>query len=306
MRIWDRMFGRKAKALSEEEKNAAAGSEERREAGEPYLTQTVVFGMHLYRRETDDSSVYFVDERRKIRKMLVDAVGNIQNFPGIVEQEFWKKEVSANATNPQICFRTAFERRADRWIMLWQIQPDGRYWEDDGFGMEHESEVTLYTYIDGNGDFTGPFQIYKMGRRPFTLDLYEYALERSYDRELERLKENCLMTERMDEALVFPRLHDTPKYESGENRYALWGLDMAQAYWKHPILSKNLLEATNELLKAEKDIAQIRSSRNIQASMTLFRLITEEPAFQAVLDRFFAGELEPKTVFWLKQWGVHV
>ena len=130
----------------------------------PYLTQTVVFGMHLYRQPGEDSTVCFVDEKRGIRKKLVDSEGRILHFPGIVREDFWIKEVSGNALRPQIRFRTSFERRKDKWIMLWQIQPDGRYWEDeDGFGAENESEVTLYTYVDENGDFTGPFRIYSVG-----------------------------------------------------------------------------------------------------------------------------------------------
>ena len=46
----------------------------------PYLTQPVIYGMHAYRRPGEDSSVYFVDEERGIRKMLVDQEGNIQKF----------------------------------------------------------------------------------------------------------------------------------------------------------------------------------------------------------------------------------
>jgi len=133
------------------------------------LTQTVVFGMHLYRRPDEDSTVYFVDEKRNIKKKLVDKMGKILNFPGIEKEEFWTKEVtSPNAFQPQIRFRTSFEKRENSWIMLWQIQPDGRYWEDeDGYGMEKEEEVVLYTFVDQNGDFTGPFQIYSVGMKEY-------------------------------------------------------------------------------------------------------------------------------------------
>lgn len=135
---------------------------------EPYLTETVVFGMHIYRRPGDDSSVYFVDEARGIRKMLVDTYGNIQNFPGIVREDFWLKEVEPSALEPQIHFRTSFEKREGGWMMLWEIQPDGRYWADeDGFGWGKDPEVRLYTFVDQNGDFTGPFRIYSCGRETY-------------------------------------------------------------------------------------------------------------------------------------------
>ena len=126
----------------------------------PYLTQTVVFGMHQYRRADEDSSVYFVDERQGIRKMLVNSRGVIQNFPGFKDKEKLAKLVDANALTPQIRFRTSFEKRDNRWIMHWEIQPDGRYWEDeDGFGGTNDEEVTLFTYVDENGNFTGPFEL---------------------------------------------------------------------------------------------------------------------------------------------------
>lgn len=144
----------------------AAKQEKKRES--PYLTRTVVFGMHQYRRPGEDSSVYFVDEDRDIRKMLVDSVGRIQNFPGVKDREVLEKNVEARAIEPQIRFRTSFEKREDRWIMLWEVQPDGRYWEDeDGFGGTNDEEVTLWTYVDGNGDFTGPFQIYSIGVKQY-------------------------------------------------------------------------------------------------------------------------------------------
>lgn len=146
----------------------AAGQQTAQETQPPYLTQTVVFGMHLYRSKDEDSSVFFVDENRGIRKMLVDTYGRIQDFPGIVEKDFWTKEISSGDLKPLIRFRTSFEKRENGWIMLWQIQPDGRYWEDDdGFGMENEEDITLYTFVDMDGCFTGPFRIYRVGSQRY-------------------------------------------------------------------------------------------------------------------------------------------
>ena len=139
---------------------APAAQPEPQEQKAPYLTQTVVFGMQQYRRAGEDSTVCFVDEARGIRKMLVDSVGKIQNFPGIKDREAVEKIVGARALEPQIRFRTSFEKREDRWKVYWQVQPDGRYWEDeDGFGGTNDEEIILCTYVDGNGDFTGPFEL---------------------------------------------------------------------------------------------------------------------------------------------------
>ena len=79
---------------------------------------------------------------------------------------------------PQICFRTDFERRSGRIIMLWQIQPDGRYWEDDGgFGGSSDEEVTLYAFLDEKGNFDGPFRIYSVGIRKYCEDETGRSLE---------------------------------------------------------------------------------------------------------------------------------
>lgn len=171
MGIFSRLISKKKEAISSDAPWQAAQN-----AKPPYLTQTVVFGMHLYRRAGDDSSVYFVDESRGIRKMLVDSEGRIQDFPGIVKEEFWVKEVSETAMNPQIHFRTSFNARNDGWIMLWEIQPDGRYWGDEhDFGMDHEEEVILGTFVNMDGCFTGPFRIYKMGQKHYRLKAPPHA-----------------------------------------------------------------------------------------------------------------------------------
>lgn len=108
--------------------------------------------------------VYFIDESRGIQKLIVDSNGNIRNFPGFAQEDLWASQVDPCYLKPEIRFCTSFERRGDRLVMLWEIQPDGRYWEDeDGFGGTSDVEVRLYTFLDENGDFTGPFQVYNIG-----------------------------------------------------------------------------------------------------------------------------------------------
>ena len=264
-----------------------------------YLTQYGVFGR---RREGEDSSVCFVDEERCVRKLLVDSEGNIQDFPGIVQEDFWTKEVSPNALKPRIIFRTSFEKRENGWLMLWNIQPDGRYWaDDDGYGMEDEEEVTLYTYVDRNGQFTGPFQIYAVGKHCYSLDKFEHVRVQSHSEYLQKLKEWNLETEyyQKPEEVLFPRLRGTMKYGNQSDYYNFWDRNEALAYWNHPVLSKDLLEATEILLNTHKPIHELDGyvcQCHIHASMTLFWLLTEDPHFRAVLDKFYGGELDKATV----------
>lgn len=232
----------------------------------------------------------------------MDSTGTIQNFPGIIKEDFWTSQVSPNAMKPEIRFRTSFEQRNYRWIMRWQIQPDGRYWADEGgFGIEDDLEVTLYTYIDQHGQFTGPFRIYKLGNQPYTLDRFEHALEKEYPQALEMLKAGKLEASgyKQPEDILFPRLMYTPDSRShNRNEYSLWGRQEALDYWNHEILSRKLLEATEILLKTDKTFEQIGSydcRHAIHASMTLFWLVTGDMRFKAVLHKFFKGKLQADT-----------
>lgn len=51
----------------------------------PRLTAHVVCGEM-------DVPLYFVDEERNIHKTIVEVDHTIQNFPGIVEEDFWTRE----------------------------------------------------------------------------------------------------------------------------------------------------------------------------------------------------------------------
>lgn len=129
-------------------------------AEHPPLTQWETFG--------GGEPIYFIDESRGIQKLIVDSNGNIRNFPGFSQEDLWVSQVDPCYLKPLIRFCTSFERRGGRLIMLWEIQPDGRYWEDeDGFGGTSDAEVTLYTFLDENGDFTGPFRVYRIGAHDY-------------------------------------------------------------------------------------------------------------------------------------------
>ncbi len=136
----------------------------------PQLSQWVTFGDHLYRYEGEVAAVEFVNKEYGIRKWIVDNNGYIQNYPGLENPEEWLDAwESERELEPQICFRTDFTLMDDNTIlMVWEIQPDGRYWEDeDGFGGKSDSEIRLYTYLDEKGNFTAPFRTYNIGIKKF-------------------------------------------------------------------------------------------------------------------------------------------
>jgi uncharacterized protein (DUF1810 family) len=83
--------------------------------------------------------------------------------------------------------------------------------------------------------------------------------------------------------------------------YAIGSLDEARAYLAHPVLGPRLREATavvNALTgRTAHDIFGSPDDLKFRSSMTLFRAAApEEPIFQAALDRYFAGQPDPRTL----------
>ena len=258
-----------------------------------YLTSSITFGM----RRGEDCSVCFVDENRGIRKVIVDSFGVIQNFPGIVKEDFWVKEVAPNFLKEEVRFRSEFEKRENGWIFLWQVQPDGRYWGDDsGFGADNDSEVVLYTYLDRNGDFTDPFRIYQVDSHGYAMDRFLGCHARSQKSAFEAISNDEPPAYYPHD--VFPQLTGGWTNYIGEAFYHLWNRQETLEYWNDPILSHDMKELTKAMLDSGKTLLQMmgRDSYRAHASMTLFWLVTEEPVFKQMLDKFFEGKLHEPTV----------
>ncbi len=99
---------------------------------------------------------------------------------------------------------------------------------------------------------------------------------------------------------VFPQtamLGTSPMSE----RYAIGSLAEAQEYVAHPVLGPRLLECARAVLQhPELTALQIMGSPDdlkLRSSMTLFELAAPgEPVFRQVLETFFHGERDPRTV----------
>ena len=92
------------------------------------------------------------------KRCIVDEMGMIENFPGVVDGE-WKKELEFPLGRKTQFRFWIYEYKDGKASVEWALQPDGRYFEDeDGFGGEQCTEITLWSYIDTNGFFTEPFK----------------------------------------------------------------------------------------------------------------------------------------------------
>lgn len=90
--------------------------------------------------------------------------------------------------------------------------------------------------------------------------------------------------------------------------YAISGLDEARAYLREPTLRAHLLEISNALLEISNALLALDESDptavfgfpddlKLRSSMTLFAAAApDEPVFSAVLDKFFGGQPDTRTL----------
>ena len=83
-------------------------------------------------------------------------------------------------------------------------------------------------------------------------------------------------------------------------RYAISSLAEARAYLEHPVLGRRLAECAAALTElsgpSAEDIFGGVDAVKLRSSMTLFaRAAGGDSTYQAVLDRYFGGEADPRT-----------
>ena len=151
------------------------GSGEERDK-KTYFSQNASFGA----RDGMEARVDFYAKGKKVT--IVDESGRFVNFPGIANEACVASYCNMKSIAPVIEFRSEFfTTEENKHIVIWQIQPDGRYWEDEsGFGSESDCEVRLYSFLDDNGKFTSPFRIYNIGVDEFIGTNKEEIMVREY------------------------------------------------------------------------------------------------------------------------------
>lgn len=112
-----------------------------------------------------DFTVKFFNHEKGIEKNIIDCEGNILNFPDVEYSTALTEEIGEREIIPIVKYEAVFEDCDDgRIIMVWTIRPDGRYWMDSwGFGAEDYESVSLYSFLNTNGNFTSPFKLYGVG-----------------------------------------------------------------------------------------------------------------------------------------------
>lgn len=103
---------------------------------------------------------------------------------------------------------------------------------------------------------------------------------------------------------IFPQI-DGLGFSATTKRYSIKSSDQARAYLAHPVLGERLLECTRNLLaingRSAQEIFGRPDDMKLQSSMTLFATISPaESVFSGVLDKYFKGERDPRTVELIK------
>ena len=129
------------------------------------------------------------------------------------------------------------------------------------------------------------------------LERFVQAQADSYARALREIKSGRKTSHWM--WYIFPQLSGLGHSQTARY-YAIRDRAEAEAYLDHPVLGKRLLEISSELLKLESSDATAvmgwPDDLKLKSSMTLFSLVSREPVFRQVLEKYFRGEEDAYTV----------
>ena len=136
------------------------------------------------------------------------------------------------------------------------------------------------------------------------LDRFLQAQETEYEQALSEIKAGRKRSHWM--WYIFPQYKGLGFSETAKF-YSIQNLNEAKDYLNHPILGYRLRQITNELLLSdEHNASQVFGNpddKKLKSSMTLFASIAslQENVFKKVLDKFFSGFLDEKTLKLLKE-----
>ena len=98
---------------------------------------------------------------------------------------------------------------------------------------------------------------------------------------------------------IFPQMRGLGRSSMAE-MYGIAGLDEARRYLEHEVLGKRLREVCEAILGLSTDDAHEVfgdiDSLKLKSSMTMFDLVSSDDIFARVLDKYYGGERDNKTL----------
>ena len=142
-----------------------------------------------------------------------------------------------------------------------------------------------------------PRKIASKEREDHSLERFVEAQERMYDIALAEVKSGKKLSHWI--WYIFPQLKGLG--ESNNSRYyGIDDIDEAKAYLNHPILGTRLREITSVFLdsvgKNVQDVFGYLDAMKVRSCMTLFNEVSEDDLFRKVLERYYSGLADEKTL----------
>jgi uncharacterized protein (DUF1810 family) len=124
------------------------------------------------------------------------------------------------------------------------------------------------------------------------------AQQSSFETALSEIKRGRKQTHWM--WYIFPQIQGLGFSETSKF-YAIKDLSEAREYLQHPVLGARLIQISHALLEGEEKNANkifgTPDDLKLKSSMTLFAsLENTDPVFQGVLNKFFQGKKDEKTI----------
>jgi len=129
------------------------------------------------------------------------------------------------------------------------------------------------------------------------LSRFTNAHKRDYDTALREIKNGRKHSHWM--WYIFPQIYGLG-FSATSQHYAMRSLDEARAFLADPYLGSNLREICNALIALESNNAHAvfgsPDDMKLRSSMTLFAAASDEEIFQNVLNKFYGGVADSKTL----------
>ena len=134
-------------------------------------------------------------------------------------------------------------------------------------------------------------------RKGHSLERFVDAQERTYERALAEVKDGQKATHWI--WYIFPQLKGLGE-SSNSQYYGIDDIDEARAYLNHPVLGARLREITTTLLDLKginaQDVFGYLDAMKVRSCMTLFNVVAEDDLFRKVIDRYYSGKADEKTL----------
>ncbi len=130
-----------------------------------------------------------------------------------------------------------------------------------------------------------------------SLERFLVAQEHSYDTALREIRAGHKRSHWM--WYIFPQIAGLGMSYTAQ-LYAIADIDEARRYIAHPLLGARLIEISRALLTLESsDAAAVMGypdDLKLRSCMTLFSQVSDDPVFTAVLDKFYGGRADTRTL----------